>query len=82
MAPTVPPALLARRLQSPHNGFLNEGADGTVVLLPKGVYKVTQALEISQSNVVFRGTGVSGWAAAGWPGCVRLALLAPRGTRR
>lgn len=59
------PALACRlpALQPPHKGFLNEGKTGTVVWLPEGTYKVTQTLEITYSNVVLRGAGVS-WPAA------------------
>lgn len=38
---------------------MNEGRAGVVVLLPAGKYKITQTLEITQSNVVLQGQGVS-----------------------
>lgn len=38
-----------------------------VVLLPKGIYRVTQALTITQSNVVLRGAGVRWGGGLGCP---------------
>lgn len=42
-------------------GFQNEGRAGVAVLIPEGIYRLTQAIEILQSNVVLRGAGVSGF---------------------
>lgn len=54
--PTPTPPLV----QFPHKGFQNEGTGGVAVLLPPGKYVVTRMIEIYQSNVVLRGSGVSG----------------------
>lgn len=35
------------------------------VLLPAGRYKITQVIELAQSNVVVRGEGVSAWGEDG-----------------
>lgn len=40
-------------------GFQNDGRQGVAVLMPAAVYRVTQMVEIFQSNVVLRGDGVS-----------------------
>lgn len=37
---------------------MNEGKLGAVVWLPAGTYRITQTLEIMESNVVLRGAGV------------------------
>ena len=50
-------------LQAPDNGFGNEGKQGVAVLLPAGTYRITKMIEITQSNVVVRGEGVSAGAA-------------------
>ena len=47
--------------QKKHLGFQNNGEKGVVVYLPPGRFKITQSLEISQSNVVLRGAGVRLW---------------------
>ena len=47
------------RLQGSDRGFLNEGKEGLALLMPAGIYKLTQTLDILQSNVVLRGEGVS-----------------------
>ena len=61
LLPALPP------LQVNYHGFGNDGNSGVAVLLPAGTYRITQTLEISQSNVVVRGAGVgaAGAAAAG-----------------
>lgn len=46
------------------SGMQNEGRAGVAVLLPAGRYKVTQFIELQQSNVAVRGEGVRGAAAA------------------
>ncbi|PRW61133.1 polyadenylate-binding 4 [Chlorella sorokiniana] len=48
-----------RTCLKPHKGWQNEGAKGVVVYLPRGRFKITQTLEITQSNVVLRGAGSS-----------------------
>lgn len=48
-------------VQAPDRGWQNEGRAGVALAVPRGTYKLTQALEITQSNVVLRGAGVS------WP---------------
>ncbi|PSC76403.1 Zinc finger CCCH domain-containing 64 [Micractinium conductrix] len=50
----------AARLPKPpiDNGFQNQGRAGVAVLLPAGRYRVTESIEITQSNVVLRGEGV------------------------
>jgi hypothetical protein len=40
-------------------GMGNEGREGVAVLLPAGNYRITNMIEIKQSNVVLRGEGVS-----------------------
>jgi hypothetical protein len=62
----------------------NGGRAGAAVLLPAGRYRVTQYIELQQSNVAVRGEGVSGragrrccccsWAApaSSWSWMVRL----------
>jgi hypothetical protein len=45
-------------LQGSGSGFLNGGRDGVALLMPAGIYKITQTLDILQSNVVLRGEGV------------------------
>lgn len=52
--------LPTRHLQGMGKGFQNEGKAGVAVLIPEGVFRLTQAIEILQSNVVLRGSGVSG----------------------
>lgn len=67
--PAAPP--YPGRPQKKHLGFQNNGEKGVVVYLPPGRFKVTQTLEISQSNVVLRGAGVSSrdpCDAAQWQG--------------
>jgi len=54
--PFCPPTTL----QKQHKGWQNEGAQGVVVYLPAGRFKINQTLEITQSNIVLRGAGVSG----------------------
>lgn len=51
-------------------GLQNFGREGCVVYLPAGRYRITQTLEILQSNVVMRGDGVREGTGA---------LRAPRG---
>lgn len=40
-------------------GFQNGGRSGVTILVPSGTYRITQTLEIEQSNVVLKGEGVS-----------------------
>ena len=40
-------------------GMQNGGSQGVAVFVPEGVYKLTQSIEILQSNIVLRGAGVS-----------------------
>lgn len=53
-------------VQSPHNGFLNQGKQGVAVFVPPGTYVITQSITITQSNVVLRGASVSRLLCAGW----------------
>lgn len=45
--------------QVPHDGFQNGGAKGVTVVVPPGRYVIRRMLEITQSNVVVKGAGVS-----------------------
>jgi hypothetical protein len=53
----APPPLL-------QSGLQNEGKAGAAVLLPAGRYKITQFIELQQSNVAVRGEGVRSAVAA------------------
>ena len=46
-------------LQGSDSGFLNGGKEGVALLMPAGTYRLTQTLDILQSNVVLRGESVS-----------------------
>ncbi|EFN53345.1 hypothetical protein CHLNCDRAFT_137073 [Chlorella variabilis] len=48
----------AARLGVPKTGMGNEGQAGVAVLLPAGRYRITQFIELTQSNVAVRGEGV------------------------
>lgn len=62
---THPPTKPPLQLEQMQNG----GNAGVVVYLPAGRYKITQTIEIKQSNVVIRGAGVSvRLGAGGWWG--------------
>lgn len=54
-----PPPLPRPALQIPHLGFGNLGKAGATVYIPPGTYRITKMLELTQSNVVVRGAGVS-----------------------
>ena len=58
-------------------GMGNGGREGVAVLLPAGTYRLTQMLEIRQSNVVVRGEGVSCVLQLHWDSSVH-KLLPPQ----
>ena len=49
--------------QDEHAGFGNWGTEGVQVVVPQGRFIISRMLEITQSNVVLKGAGVSGRAA-------------------
>ena len=70
----------AKKLGGPKTGMANGGSAGVAVTLPPGRFRLTQYIELTQSNVAVRGAGVRRTRAPAASAQAHGAMFCPPGS--